>query len=102
MKIEDELIRLRIDKDNPMESATPKEHEVDLVAQMKAAKKARKERKKNKPSEALSKKLDSIIGDIGHSDDIDEDAPSLIEMAKEIKKNSKKKGKKLEFDTDGV
>ena len=101
MKIEDELIQLRIDKDNPMNSASSEETEIDLVAQMKAAKKARKAKKKNKSSDALNEKLDTIIGDIGHSDDIDEDAPSLIDLAKEIKKNSKKKGKKLEFDTDG-
>lgn len=99
--IENELKQLKVDKDNPIGSSEA-DPDLTLMANLKASKKEEKALKKQKKKEKrspLSKKLDSIIGDVGPV--ADEDALSLTEMAKNIKKNSKRKGRGVDFDTDG-
>ena len=91
MELEEELTKLKKEKDNPAEA-------VDDADDIEFAPKKKKKEKKKKKS-ALSKKFDKIIG---FSDDIidDEDAPSLLDLAKDIKKNTKKKKHGLDFDAD--
>lgn len=99
--IENELKQLKVDKDNPIGSSDV-DPDLTLMDNLKKAKKeekALKKKKKKEKASPLAKKLDSIIGDVGPA--ADEDALSLTEMAKNIKKNSKRKGRGIDFDTDG-
>lgn len=102
MDTENELQQLKIDKDNPMGVSEP-DADLEIFAKFDASNKAKKEEKKRKKKEKkspLARKLDSIIGDVNPQGP-DEEALSLSEMAKSIKKNSSKKGKGVVFDTDG-
>lgn len=102
MDTENELQQLKIDKDNPIGVSEP-DADLEIFAKFDASNKAKKEEKKRKKKEKkspLAKKLDSIIGDID-TPGPDDEALSLSQMAKSIKKNSSKKGKGVVFDTDG-
>ena len=92
MELEEELTKLKKEKDNPAEPLTDDSEELD-----ETPKKKKKEKKKKKSP--LSKKFDKMLG---FSDDFmdDEDAPTLLELAKDIKKNTKKKKHGLDFDAD--
>ena len=100
MGMKEDLVDLKVEKDNPI---LPEDNDNDdlLFVRIKKEKEKSKKKKKEKKS-PLAKKLDSIIGDVEPGGDpVDEDAFTLTDLARTIRKNTKKKGKKLEFDLDG-
>lgn len=102
MDTENELQQLKIDKDNPIGESSP-DSDLEIIAKFNSSTKAKKEEKKRKKKEKanpLTRKLNSIIGDIDNPG-LDDDELSLTQLAKSIKKNTAKKGKGISFDTDG-
>ena len=103
MNIEDELKILA--KEGKEQLGVIEEEPVDvsigISRKNKETKKSKKAKKKEKGT-PLSNKLDGIIGDIEALSPVnkDYDMESITEIAKEIKKNTKKRGEKLEFDSD--
>lgn len=100
MELEEELKKLRIQKDNPEDALDESSQGKDFSLGLMSRKKEKKKKKKDKGS-ALTQKLDSILGDIETSpqDGLGEDK-DILELAKEIKKAAKKKRKGFEFDED--
>ena len=105
MSLEDDMIQLKVDKDN--QPGTPDEtSELSIFQSVQATakklKKDKKEKKKKKKAEnnPLTKVMDSIIGDSDLIASMDDETPSLLDLAKDIRKSTKKKKGKLEFDKD--
>ena len=105
MNLEEELNELQIQKDNPIKKeGYTEEYQADgsigIFARVKSQKKEKKKKKKEKGN-ALTRKLDDILGDLpGRDGDGLDEEKDILEMAKEIKKATKKRRGRLEFDSD--
>lgn len=105
MDLENEINQLQVQKDNPIredgfvdEGAT--DASFGILAKVKKDKKEKKKKKKEKGT-ALTRKLDDILGDLPTKDgDGLDDDQDILEVAKEIRKATKKRRGKFEFDED--
>ena len=103
--IEDDMIQLKVDKDN-QPGEPDNEVELSIFQSVQTAtkklKKDKKEKKKKKKSEKnpLTKVMDGIIGDSDLIANMDDETPSLLELAADIRKSAKKKKGKIQFDKD--
>lgn len=100
--LENELEELKIKKDNPDGESVDEDPDISLIKKMKEErsekKKAKKAKKKDKGG-AVSRKLDNILGDLDVYGSDQEDV-NILEVAKSIKRSTKKKNGKLKFDSD--
>ena len=102
MDFEDEVKKLKIDKDNPNDSVSIDYMDGLSISKMttESKKKKKAKPKKEKKSE-LTKKLDKVLGDGALEAFENDDELPLLDFADKIKNSTKKTRKGLTFDVDG-